>query len=128
MFELASRLKLRFATVRGLITAEDLWDLPLTAKSGFSLDYIARAVNAELKESNEESFVATPSTGDKAMELRLDILKAVIKHRQDEAEATRTRVEKKARKDKIASILAQKKDDVLGSQSVEELEKLLAED
>ena len=50
MFEKATRLKLRFETVRGYVTTEDLWDIPLSAVNGFCLDTIAKNLNKKLKE------------------------------------------------------------------------------
>ena len=50
MFEKASRMKLRFNTQRGVLSVEDLWDLPL-----IQLDNIAIALNKKLQESKTES-------------------------------------------------------------------------
>jgi len=59
IFEKATQEKFRYPSTKGLLTTEQLWELPLTAKSGFSLDDVAKAVNAELKAIDTESFVAT---------------------------------------------------------------------
>ena len=50
MFEKASRMKLRFNTQRGVLSVEDLWDLPL-----IQLDNIAIALNKKLQESKTEA-------------------------------------------------------------------------
>ena len=84
MFEKAARLKLRFDTPRGNLTVEDLWDIPLTGQQ-ISLDNVAKAVNKGLKASEEESFVAKPSSKDRVLSLKLDILKHVIRVRLAEA-------------------------------------------
>jgi len=58
LFETASKNKLRFSSIKGNLTTEDLWDLPLTSKSGrICLDNIAKQLYKELKDSTEESFV-----------------------------------------------------------------------
>ena len=49
MFEQAARMKLRFDTPRGALSAEDLWDLPLTSTRGLSLNDIAITLHHALK-------------------------------------------------------------------------------
>ena len=59
MFEKATRRKLRFTSAAGLLSTEDLWDLPLTSATGkANLDDIAKALNRRLKDAEEVSFVA----------------------------------------------------------------------
>ena len=49
MFEKASRLKLRFSTSIGMLSAEDLWDLPLSSRNGTAnLDDVARNLDVDL--------------------------------------------------------------------------------
>jgi hypothetical protein len=51
LFEKASRLKLRFSSPAGLLTVEDLWDLPLSAQAKVAnLDDIAKGLNKTLEQ------------------------------------------------------------------------------
>ena len=52
LFAKATRDKVKFVTVKGEISIEDLWDLPLTSEKGFDLDSIARKIAKELNYSN----------------------------------------------------------------------------
>ena len=76
MFEKASRLKLRFRSQSGSITAEDLWDLSLT-----QLDNIAVSLNRELR-GTEDSFLETRK--DQTLELRFNIVKHVLDVKKEE--------------------------------------------
>jgi hypothetical protein len=124
VFEKASRLKLRFDTARGLVSADDLWDLPLLG-SGASLDNIARSISREIKENEEESFVVQNVRGDGIDVLALGIVKHVIKIRLEEASAKEKEVEVKVKKERIMAILADKQDDALKGKSEDELKTLL---
>jgi len=127
MFKKASKLNLRFDTSKGLITVEDLWNLPLTSKSKTSLDSLAIAVHNELKASGETSFVDAKPAGNALLELKLDILKEVISDRKAENEAKINSESKKARNDRIKEIIADKQDEGLKGKSSEELQKMLEE-
>ena len=48
LFKEALVQKLRFKTIRGNISTEELWDIPLTSKNGFSLNDIAKDIYLEL--------------------------------------------------------------------------------
>lgn len=122
VFETASRSKLRFETNRGSLPVEDLWDLNLQ-----SLDNIARAVNKNLKASQEESFIVKRSNADTELELKLEILKHIIKSKQDEAEA---RLETHKKNQEIAllkELKANKSMEKLQSMTPEEIDARLAE-
>ena len=127
MFEKASRSKLRFASTAGALTVEQLWDLPLTARSGnLDLDTVAKTASKALKDVTEESFVATRSNPQKAsLELALELVKHVIAVKLEEAEATKTRVAKAARKAQLLEILEQKQTDSLLQMSREDILKEL---
>lgn len=130
MFEQASRLKLRFETNRvGNITVEDLWDLPLLSlnETNVCLDDLAKAAYKDLKESGEESFVIHKTSTDTVSELKLDILKHVIKIKLEEMAAKEKEAENRAKKAKILDIISDKEDDKLKNTSINNLRKMLNE-
>lgn len=128
LFLLASRKKFRFPSDRGDLTVEQLWDIPLTSRSGFSVNNIAIAVNNELKSLEEESFVET-SQNPRRDDLRamLDILKAVIAIRQEEAKKRSEAAERASMRAQIQEAIEAKKREGLASASLEELQSKLAE-
>lgn len=120
MFVKASRLKLRFSTSKGLISVEDLWDLPLTA-----LDTIAKNLNKEVKESAEESFIKMKTSASTLATLRFEIVKHIIEVKLNEAEAAQKRAENKERKAQILALIAEKQNKELSEKSVADLMKEL---
>ena len=129
LFEKASKMKLRFQTSRGLVTTEDLWDMPLVdSRTNFSLDALAKWINRQVKEAEEESFVEPHSTKNTTLVLALDIVKRVIEVKLKNIETQNKRATTAARKDKILEILASKEDEGLRAKSAEELMEMLKED
>lgn len=126
MFEQASRLKLRFDTARGMVTTEDLWDIPLI-NSGVCLDDIAKTLNKLVKESGEESFVVKKSRDNAVLTLKFDIVKHIIGVKLADIEAQEQATEVKAKKAHIMSIISDKQDDELKGKSVKSLKKMLDE-
>lgn len=127
MFEQASRKKLRFDTVAGNITVEDLWDLPLTSVSGASLDTLAKSLNKAVKESDEESFVVKKTTLNEVLDLKFSIVKHVIEVRLEEIEQKENAAARKAKKEMIMGIIADKQNDKLKNTSIKKLEEMVAE-
>lgn len=127
MFERASKLKLRFQTVKGSLTAEDLWDLPLLSRTGASLDNLAKSLNKAVKDSGDESFVLKKNEVNNILELKFEIVKRVIEVRLEEAEVRDKAAENKAKKERIMNFIAAKEDEALLGKSVEELTKLVEE-
>ncbi|MCP4374004.1 MAG: hypothetical protein GY797_38755 [Deltaproteobacteria bacterium] len=125
MFEIASRRKLRFPTRKGNLTAEDLWDLPLTSKNGASLDNLAKSLNKEIKETDEESFVEAKSTVSKDLETKFAIVKRVIVVRLEQVEKRKNAKVAKEKREQILRLIADKENDQLASKSLEELKALL---
>jgi hypothetical protein len=126
LFEKASRLKLRFPTIKGPLTAEQLWDLPLTSANGPSLDGVAKAANANLKAVTEESFVATTSNPEKTQyELQLEIAKHIIAVKQEESANRLATAAKAEQRERLRQIIRDKQDQSLNNLSEEELTKRL---
>ncbi len=128
MFEKASRLKLRFDTSKGVLSAEDLWDLPLTsARNGANLNDVAKGINRELKAAGEEDFVNPSGMTDEVLQLKFNIVKHVIAVRLAENEAAKAVAEKKAKKERLLEIIAHKQDEQLQGAALEDLQKMVAE-
>lgn len=128
IFEQASRLKLRFPSVRGDLTTEQLWDMPLTSKNDFNLDRVARTVNAEIKSMDEESFVDTSSNPAKRLaELKLEIVKVVIADRQDANARNLLAASRAEERQRLLAALAKKDDQALNEMSADDIKKRLNE-
>lgn len=123
-FEKAVRLKLRFETNRGQLSVEELWDLNLT-----SLDSIAKSVNKQIQTEVEESFIPNKITSSKTTynNLRLEILKYVILTRHNEKEAAKLRTEKIAKLQQLKDLAAAKANEQFAAQSLEDINKQIAE-
>lgn len=120
----ASRLKVRFITHLGLLTVEDLWDLPLTGKRA-NLDAIAIDLAKQLRETNE-SFVDTTRRTDPELHIKFNVVKAIIDIRLAERDAAKLAKDKAERKQKILAIIERKQDQALEASSLEELNAALA--
>jgi len=131
IFEQATKQGLRFPSIVGELSTEQLWDLPLTSRSLTerppSLDAIARAVHAELKDKEEVSFVDIKPDPRKAeLELQLEILKHIIQVKKDERDAAKRAVENAERRKMLTAALASKQEASLLAMSEEELRAELA--
>ena len=129
LFEKASKLKLRFNSIRGPINVEDLWDMPLANdRESFSLDDLAKGLNRQLKRAEEESFVKPPTNTASRWALALDIVKRVIEVKLKNIETADKKAATIVRKGKIMEILASKEDDSLREKSADELMEMLKDD
>lgn len=121
LFEQASRLKLRFDTVRGTISVEDLWDLPLTSGNGFNLDRLAIELHEQLQ-STSVSFVTGRSQADTLLNLKFELVKHVIGVRLQEQTLATQELDKAAKRKKLAELIERRKEENLSSKSLEELQ------
>lgn len=123
IFKRASKQSLRFLPGSGVMTADDLWQLPLTV-----LDAYAIQLKNELKNAETESFIKPAAPSDREKTLRFEIVRDIIETRvADLDKATKSRATK-AKNAKIREAIANKKDSVLQEASLEDLEKMIEEE
>lgn len=128
IFEQATRQKFRFKSIKGDLTVEQLWDMPLTSKNGFDLDTVANEVNSDLKACSRESFVNTNhNPAVDRLAAKLEVVKHIIAVKLAEADERAKAADRKAEKERLLEILHQKKDQDLLGLSREELEKRIAD-
>lgn len=123
-FQLATRTKLRFETVKGLLSVEQLWELKTT-----ELASVIKATNKILKdakvEDDELDFLSgTKSKVNKIDQCRFNVLKEIftIKKAEEDEKANEKAV--KEHNAKIDALIAKKQDEKLENQSIEELLKM----
>lgn len=135
LFVVASREKYLFPTVRGNVTLNDLWDIPLNSKSGFSLNAIANSIHSEILKENSGGNIdfvndkkATSSKNKiETLENKLELVKFVIGTLKTEAENSAKASEVSAQKQKIMEAIANKQNEAFNNLSKEDLEKMLSE-
>ena len=108
IFEKATRAKLRFRTEKGNLSVEDMWDLNLQ-----QLNRIAKRLNKEIKESSEEDFLEEKSAVDVEAKLQFDIVLYILETKKAETKARKEASTKKAEKEKLLSLLAEKQDEAM---------------
>lgn len=127
MYKEATKLKLRFVSLKGDLKVEDLWELPLTSRSNFDLDSIAKTVKRELDQSSQESFVTTNTPANHSIQLKMDIVKDIISDKIAERDKKAKAAENKVKRDQLTELLHQKQTDALSALTPEEIQKRIDE-
>lgn len=122
IFEKASKQKLRFATTKGMLSTEELWDLSLE-----SLDNIAKSVNKSIKAEEEESFIGKRTTANTEATLKLEVLKRIIEVKLEEKDKRAARAERNAKLSQLKDLAATKANEKLADTSLDEIQKMIAE-
>ena len=121
LFEIATRNRYRF-NYKGVMTVEDLWSLRVE-----DLDAIFKMLNRQKKTADEDSLLATKSAEDQDLANKIDIVRYIVSVKLAEAAERVSAAEKKAQRDKIMEIVANKKDKALEDMGIEDLMKKLEE-
>lgn len=118
LFIHAAKNKYRFP-FKGQIATEDLFDLKLE-----DLDSIYKSLNKQVAKDNEASLLSTNKV-DKELRERIEIVKYVFIQKQKEKEDALLAAEKKQKREKILSAIANKQEQNLQNASIEELQAML---
>jgi hypothetical protein len=121
LFEQATKAKLRF-NHRGVICTEDLWDLSLK-----SLDTIYKGLRRQAKQEDEDSLLDEKTSENETLNLQIAVVKHIADVKISEKKMREAAAERKAKKEKIMTIIATKQDEALHGMNIEDLQKLLSE-
>lgn len=119
IFEIATRKKIRFP-YKGSASVEDLWDLPVE-----ELDTIYRALNRQRKNIDEDSLLKPSSKGSSAIDVQIEIIKHIVKVKEEERISNETSAIRAQEKQKILSIINAKKNEELSNKSIDELTEMV---
>lgn len=127
LFAKASRCKFRFKTPMGGLSVEDLWDLPLTSRTGkINLDDIARELYRQTKEAGDEvSFVTPAQKADETPGIKLDLIKYIISVLVTERDMAAEAATRKEKKQRLLELIAHKEDETLAGKSLDELRSMV---
>ena len=128
MFEKASRTKLRFTTAKGILSTEDLWDIPLYSENqgAVTLDSLACQLHARLSLDVVPSFVKKATDNATAsLQLQFDIVKHILDCRMADIEARKVAAGVKQRKQDLLALIREKEKEQLAGTSLDDLRKLV---
>lgn len=130
MYKKASQQKLRIATSRGMLSVEQLWDLPKE-----EIGQLAVALRKRIKDArgingdSELDFLQPAEHAEETTdELTFRILKDIYQTLQADEDSARRLAAKRQHNRKLLEVIARKQDQELEGKSIEELEKMLEEE
>lgn len=108
---------------KGLISTEDLFDLNLD-----ELDMIYRSLKREEKDLQSDSLLDnTDNPQINELATKIEVVKSIFEIKDAQIKLREEEIIRKARKDKILSIIEDKQDQELSEKSIEELENIYDE-
>jgi hypothetical protein len=126
IFEEATRLKLRFQTVKGNLTVEQLWDLSLDNGES-NLYKLASELVTDIQNKPEEAlsfFKKANNKKNELAELKFDIVKYIVTSRVAEIEEKTNEAVKKSEIEELNKLIAAKEFESKANLSLEELKAL----
>jgi len=119
IFEVATRNMYRFP-FKGMSNVEDMWQISVK-----ELDSVFKVLNSQLKEVQEESLLDVRTQQDQELDIKIQIIKYIVKVKQEEAEKQLQAKSLKEQKQKLMEIYASKKDEDLLKKSPEEIKAMI---
>lgn len=107
---------------RGQAKLEDLYDLSLR-----DLDAIYKLLNADLKATSEDSLLETRSPADTDLRNKIELIKFVVKSKQEEARTKEALAARKAQIAHLKEIKANHQERELLNKTPAEIDAMLAE-
>lgn len=119
LFEMATRSKLRFPSIKGELSVEDLWDL-----SDKDLDVVYKNLKDQEVKSSEESLLDDANV-DPKLTAAIGIVKYIFTTKRNERLAEKERINKKLTQRKYIDALSKKQDEAIEKMSEAELRAMI---
>ena len=119
IFEVANRNMYRFP-FKGMSNVEDMWQISVK-----ELDSVFKVLNSQLKQVKEESLLVVKTQQDQELDIKIAIIKHIVKVKQEEAEKQLQAKSLKEQKQKLMEIYASKKDEETLKKSPEEIKAMI---
>jgi len=119
IFEVANRNMYRFP-FKGMSNVEDMWQISVK-----ELDSVFKVLNSQLKQVKEESLLEVKTQQDQELDIKIAIIKHIVKVKQEEAEKQLQAKSLKEQKQKLMEIYASKKDEETLKKSPEEIKAMI---
>ena len=127
IFEHASKAKLRFQTVKGNLTVEQLWDLPLD-KGEVNLYQLATELLVDIQNKPEQalSFFKKTTSKNELAQLKFDIVKHIVTTKVAEIEDKTNEAVKQSEIAELDRLIAAKEAEAKAGLSLDELKAMKA--
>lgn len=127
IFEQASKAKLRFQTVKGQLSVEQLWDLPLD-KGEVNLYQLATELLVDTQNKPEQalSFFKKATSKNELAQLKFDIVKHIVTTKVAEIEEKSNEAVKQSEIAELDKLIAAKEAEAKAGLSLDELKAMKA--
>lgn len=110
--------KVRFSGLgKGVLTTEDLFDLPVE-----TLNQAALERDALIAQSGQQGYLRTKTAANSGLQLQRDIIVAVLQFKLDQQDASRTAAIESAEERELRELIHSKRQEAKKAKSLEELE------